>query len=119
MRISDWSSDVCSSDLQHAAPPSLIVTSGNGLQPLWLLDAPEDGKDAVEAVNRGLAAQIGGDNCHNIDRLLSVTGPNHYPHEPKPNPSYVDSIQGLAHDDTNTATSTAQFTLALPAPPAP
>lgn len=59
---------------QLLIPPSYIVNSGNGLQPVWLFDAPVHNLEAVEGMNRALERQLGADNCHNIDRLLRVPG---------------------------------------------
>ncbi|WP_395624257.1 hypothetical protein [Sphingomonas daechungensis] len=55
-------------------PPSFIVDSGNGLQPVWLFDQPEHDLARVEGVNRGLAEKLAGDHCFNIDRILRVPG---------------------------------------------
>lgn len=63
-------------------PPSLIIDSGNGLQAFWRLAGPASQSD-VEAVNRGLAECLGGDNCHNIDRLMRLPGTVNYPNAKK------------------------------------
>ncbi|MBA3511841.1 hypothetical protein [Sphingomonas sp.] len=55
-------------------PPSFIVDSGGGLQPIWLFDTPEPNLTLVEGVNRRLAEMTAGDHCFNIDRLLRVPG---------------------------------------------
>ncbi len=55
-------------------PPSYIVNSGNGLQPVWLFDRPVHNLDLVEGINRQLIKLTGGDACFNIDRLLRVPG---------------------------------------------
>lgn len=55
-------------------PPSFIVNSGNGLQPVWLFDRPVHDLDQVEGINRQLIKLTGGDACFNIDRLLRVPG---------------------------------------------
>src|SRR3546814_16345585 len=41
MRISDWSSDVCSSDLREQQIPLFHVGDGTGIPPLALLDDPK------------------------------------------------------------------------------
>lgn len=57
-----------------STPPTIIVDSGNGIQALWRLRDVTSDTNGVEAINRALALQFGGDNCHNIDRLLRVPG---------------------------------------------
>lgn len=66
-----------------ALPPSIIVDSGNGVQALWALDRDCDELDRVEALNRSIASQFGGDACHNVDRLLRVPGTVNYPNAAK------------------------------------
>ncbi|WP_395622153.1 hypothetical protein, partial [Sphingomonas daechungensis] len=55
-------------------PPSFIVNSGNGLQPVWLFDQPEKDLSLIEGINRRLAQMLAGDHCFNIDRILRVPG---------------------------------------------
>ena len=60
--------------------PSIVVFSGNGYQLLWRLEEPVpiDGEKAkwteYEAYNRALEAKLGGDNTHNVERLLRLPG---------------------------------------------
>lgn len=59
--------------------PSVIIFSGNGYQAFWRLEAPfliTSPKDieAVESRNRKLAFDLGGDKCHNIDRIMRIPG---------------------------------------------
>ena len=70
-------------DFQPA--PSIVVDSGGGFQSLWRLDEPlfiggtaERWIDA-EAYNRQLEADLGGDHCHNVDRILRVAGTVNWP----------------------------------------
>ena len=51
--------------------PSLIVSSGRGLWMFWKLNRLV-GPGEVEEINRGLAKELGGDSCHNIDRVARV-----------------------------------------------
>src|SRR3546814_3986296 len=50
MRISDWSSDVCSSDLPKYRNPANAqdTWSGRGLQPRWLAELVKQGRKAEE-----------------------------------------------------------------------
>lgn len=65
-----------------SAPPSLIIDSGGGLQAFWRLVGPTT-LEEVEALNRAVAAQLGADHCHNIDRLMRVPGTLNYPNSKK------------------------------------
>ncbi|WP_294289098.1 hypothetical protein [uncultured Sphingomonas sp.] len=65
-------------------PPSFIVDSGGGLQPIWLFDAPTGDFDLVEGVNRSLVALFDADpGTFNIDRLLRVPGSLNTPNAKK------------------------------------
>src|SRR3546814_19070505 len=46
MRISDWSSDVCSSDLQSACPSSVSLKNQDQEAPMWLIPRNTDGTRA-------------------------------------------------------------------------
>lgn len=64
--------------------PSAIVFSGGGYQVLLRLDQPialnsVEAIEAYEAHNRGLEELLGGDNCHNCDRILRVPGTINWP----------------------------------------
>ncbi|MDW2777432.1 AAA family ATPase [Pseudomonas sp. BEA3.1] len=57
--------------------PSTLIDSGNGLGAFWRLQEPieHDGNtDALEQINRRLAQALGGDSCHNIDRVMRLPG---------------------------------------------
>lgn len=76
--------------LQSCNPePTIIIFSGGGFQGLWKLDTPLllDGsiEQAEEAklYNVNLEKKLGGDNCHNIDRLMRLPGTMNVPGEIK------------------------------------
>ena len=68
-------------------PPSLIIDSGGGYQGFWRLDKPvkPDGEDWVEfeRYNRQLEAELGGDHCHNVDRIMRLPGTINVPNKKK------------------------------------
>ena len=71
--------------MKEGLEPSLIIHSGNGLQPLWRLDhapGPSE-RENIEAINWSIAAKFGGDSCQNIDRLLRVPFAINYPNAKK------------------------------------
>ena len=69
--------------------PTVVVFSGGGYQALWKLQEPisidGDPNKAAEAAryNLQLARDLGGDHCHNIDRLLRLPGTMNYPNAKK------------------------------------
>lgn len=67
----------------YKLPPSLIVFSGGGYQAFWKLAEPTADLDRVERINRQLAADLGGDNCHNIDRIMRLPGTINVPNAKK------------------------------------
>ena len=77
-------------------PPSAIIYSGGGFNLLWRLQEPipiaSDGLDAQEIkaryedakrYNLQLEILLGGDNCHNIDRILRLPGTTNWPNKKK------------------------------------
>lgn len=54
--------------------PTIIVNSGGGFQAFWKLMRPSFELEQVEARNKEIAAHLGGDNCHNIDRIMRLPG---------------------------------------------
>lgn len=74
---------VVSELLSCGTPPSIIVDTGNGIQAIWLLTEGSEDFDRVEAINRSIASHWGGDNCHNIDRLLRLPGTVNHPNKKK------------------------------------
>jgi hypothetical protein len=67
--------------------PSIIIDSGGGYQAFWLLECfkkvtPEN-IPMYEAYNRGLEQALGGDHCHNIDRLMRLPWTVNLPNKKK------------------------------------
>lgn len=52
--------------------PTTVVFSGGGYQAFWLLN--EETKELVRAerINKSIAQALGGDNCHNVDRIMRL-----------------------------------------------
>ncbi|MGA7323867.1 MAG: phage/plasmid primase, P4 family [Rhodomicrobium sp.] len=68
--------------------PAFLIDSGGGLQPLWALkDAFEFPNEAAiaefEKINKALAKALGGDACHNIDRVMRLPGTVNFPNAKK------------------------------------
>src|SRR5262249_7811187 len=73
----------------HDPPPTAIIDSGNGLQPLWRLSEPAPGDsepqiEAGEAHKRAPGpAACAPPGTHNIDRLLRLPGTTNLPNATK------------------------------------
>jgi predicted P-loop ATPase len=66
--------------LPAGVPPTAIVFSGGGYQAFWKLaePIPVNGElaraEAAADYNRHLERAFGGDNCHNVDRIMRLPG---------------------------------------------
>ena len=83
--------------LSLSYPPTLIIDSGGGLQAFWRLDGPAS-VDEVESVNRSLAERLGGDKCHNIDRLMRLPGTVNYPNAKKRAAGRIPSLAKVIYN---------------------
>lgn len=63
--------------------PTVITHSGGGYHAFWKLEASTDDLVRVEAINMALAKALGGDNCHNIDRIMRLPGTINIPNAKK------------------------------------
>lgn len=86
--------------LSLSFPPTLIIDSGGGLQAFWRLAGPASAAE-VEAVNRSLAERLGGDHCHNIDRLMRLPGTVNYPNANKRAAGRTPSLAKVIYDSEN------------------
>jgi hypothetical protein len=68
-------------------PPSFIIDSGNGIQPVWLLEEPIEAsaeyRGAAEQLCSRIEHALGAAGTHNIDRLLRCPGTVNYPNKVK------------------------------------
>jgi len=69
--------------------PTCITFSGGGYQAFWRLElpmvldgSPEQFEDAA-LYNRWIEQSLGGDNCHNVDRVMRLPGTVNRPNEKK------------------------------------
>jgi hypothetical protein len=80
----DLNDEAALSALRNFTPtPTVIVFSGGGYQALWHLAEPSTEFERAEQINVWVAQQLGGDNCHNIDRLLRLPGTINLPNAKK------------------------------------
>lgn len=63
--------------------PTAIIFSGGGYQAFWRLIKSEANLNRVERCNVALANALGGDNCHNVDRIMRLPGTLNVPNAKK------------------------------------
>lgn len=96
-------------------PPTAIVFSGGGYQLYWKLKdiIPLDGTNAcVEAAERWsrlLAQALGGDNCHNADRIMRLPGTINLPSEKKKAKGRTAAVSYLVEADWTRSYSLDEF----------
>lgn len=80
-------------------PPSLVIATGGGFQPLWMLDRPvlatEESMAEAEAVGRHIARLTDGDAVQNVDRILRLPFTVNYPNAKKRRAGRVTTCSGL------------------------
>jgi hypothetical protein len=108
----------------YQPPPSVILDSGGGLQGFWLLaePAPLNGPGSVahlEAYNRQIEIQLGGDHCHNIDRIMRLPGTVNLPDEVKRAKGRKDYLAVVLEADWKRRYDLAAFTPAADPKPQP
>ena len=65
---------------EYKIKPSIIVISGGGAQAFWILnqsiklDGTKEAADDAALHNLQIARDLGGDNCHNVDRIMRLPG---------------------------------------------
>ena len=78
--------------------PSIILYSGGGYQGFWLLKEPvevEDNIAQLEAYNKKIEKDLGGDHCFNIDRIMRLPGTINMPDEKKRAKGRVEVLAGV------------------------
>lgn len=98
--------------------PTCLIFSGGGYQGFWQLDEPimiggslalaEDAK----RYNMQLEIMMGGDNCHNVDRIMRVPGTTNWPNEKKRAKGREPAESALIHFDDSLVYNIGQFTAA-------
>jgi KaiC/GvpD/RAD55 family RecA-like ATPase len=101
----------------HPVPPSLIIDSGNGVQPAWLFADPAKDREAIETINIGLRDKFGEDGCWNIDRLLRVPGTVNFPGKAKRQRGCVPCMASWVQEDTGQRYEPGELAGAFPADP--
>lgn len=72
------------SRIERFAPrPTAVLFSGGGYQAFWRLSEACSDLERVERCNMKIAADLGGDKCHNIDRIMRLPGTINVPNAKK------------------------------------
>lgn len=83
--------------------PTIIVFSGGGYQAFWKLDTPiEIGGNVAacedaEAYSSQIAIMLGGDRCHNADRIMRLPGTINWPNAKKRESGQVPALATVVH----------------------
>jgi hypothetical protein len=74
---------------KYKIKPSYVVSSGGGAQAFWILDkaivldGTKEAADEAALYNIQVERDLGGDHCHNIDRIMRLPGTINLPNEVK------------------------------------
>jgi hypothetical protein len=105
--------------LQEFRPePTVILDSGGGYQAFWKLSEPvpvngsEQKCEELEAFNQQLELLLGGDHCHNLDRIMRLPGTINVPGEKKRKKGRVPALATAIKFDDKIVYSLSQFTAA-------
>jgi hypothetical protein len=101
-----------------ARHPASFWTAGGGLQAFWRLDELAGNLAAVERLNQRVAHELGGDHCHNIDRLMRLPGTVNFPNQLKRNKGRVPALASIVIEDNGEVTEAESLDAVLPQLPA-
>jgi hypothetical protein len=99
-------------------PPSLIIDSGGGLQGFWRLDEALyiggniPAAEEAEAYNQQLEIMLGGDSCHNCDRIMRLPGTINRPNEKKRKAGRTPRLAAVLERHDDRVYSLGEFTAA-------
>ncbi len=89
--------------------PTVTVFTGGGYQAFWRLAEPTTDLDRVERCNAAIAKALGGDNCHNIDRIMRIPGTINVPNAKKRAKGRVPVLAKIEEVDWDRAYSLDEF----------
>jgi RepB DNA-primase from phage plasmid len=81
--------------------PTTVVCSGGGYQAFWKLKEPTRDLNRVERINADLAKKLGGDKCHNVDRIMRLPGTVNVPNVRKRKIGRVPTLAYVVEDVTD------------------
>jgi hypothetical protein len=86
---------------KYLPQPTMILFSGGGYQAFWKLREPSTDLARVERINQQIARALGGDNCHNIDRIMRVPGTINVPNAKKRKAGRVPTLAYVVEEATD------------------
>lgn len=104
---------------KFAPKPSAIVFSGGGYQAFWKLEELSGDLDRVERINAELARRLGGDKCHNVDRIMRLPGTINLPNSKKRKTGRVPMLAYVVEDETDWSRTYSLDDFHDPGPTAP
>jgi energy-coupling factor transporter ATP-binding protein EcfA2 len=104
---------------RFAPPPTVIIASGGGFQAFWRLNEPLTDIDEAERYNSALAKRLGGDNCHNADRIMRAPGTINLPNAKKRAAGRHPVVAHLVDADWSRVYPISAFSTDDPSPAAP
>jgi len=89
---------------EHSVAPSLIIDSGGGFQGFWRLSEDVKTEDwaEFERHNRQLETDLGGDHCHNVDRIMRLPGTINVPNKKKAKAGRKKALTKVVFQDDKT-----------------
>lgn len=81
--------------------PTTVVFSGGGYQAFWKLREPARDLNCVERINADLARKLGGDKCHNVDRIMRLPGTINVPNAKKRKAGRVPTLAHVVDNETD------------------
>lgn len=76
-------------------PPSILVFSGRGYHPYWLLTKSSENLELARSVNREIMRIVHGDNCADLARVLKVPGTHNRKNPDQPVLSEIVSFDSM------------------------
>ena len=109
------STDLASSSRNRRRSCSLAAA----YQAFWKLKEPTPDLARVERINADLARKLGGDKCHNIDRIMRLPGTINVPNAKKRKAGRVPTLAYVVEDETDWSRTYSLDDFDDPGPAAP
>lgn len=100
--------------------PTFVTFSGGGYQAFWKLIEPIEVKGNIERIedfecyNRGIEHKLGGDHCHNADRIMRLPGTLNIPNKKKKAKGRVPTWATLTEHNAAAVVELTQFKPTMP-----
>jgi hypothetical protein len=98
--------------------PTTVIFSGGGYQAFWRLEEPIqiDGDvtkaESAKRYNMQLEVRLGGDNCHDVSRIMRLPGTMNRPNAKKRKKGRVEIMAEVVHFDEELSYPLSDFTAA-------